>query len=151
MSGTPTAGGDTSGPVSPFLRAHAGWGLHPAVRTDTTSDAILSLPVVRICRPTPHQQRQISRGSQYANAQTQQCSHSFGIGAARFEIGIAPSIGDLVRHTERSASRALPIRGRDLDPLLRCGHASHPHRSGVSDSGIRGAVKPNRGAYGSIS
>ena len=145
-----TAGADTSGLDNPFLRAHAGWDIHCAAHRNTTSDTIMRLPVTRVRRMTLRQQNRLSRLSRGANASSHARHQAFVTGAARFETGSAPTIGDLVQHTaQRALHTRPPIQNRAPDSSLGAVmQASHTARASVIQE--RTALV-NRDAYGQIS
>ena len=130
MSGTTPAGNDTGGAGNPYIRAYKAGG--SGVRTthrgnsDGPLPAILGLPVIWARRLTDHQLRKRIHASQHAPAASLGCSFSLDIGAAAFETTIAPTMRDLLVHSQRDYTHPSTFFSSHTIPscLLAVAHAT---------------------------
>ena len=105
MSGTTPASKDTGGVVNPCIRAYkaGALGVGPTCRGkfDGPLPGILGLPVVRVRKLTDRQLRKWIRAGRHASAASLELSRSLDIGTAAFEATIAPTVGDLLTHSQK--------------------------------------------------
>jgi len=90
--------------ANPYMRAYkdgAMVGIPHRGKINGPSPAVLRTPVIRVRRPTDRQLRKQIRAGQHASAASLECSRSLDIGAAAFEATIAPTVGDLLAHSQR--------------------------------------------------
>jgi hypothetical protein len=139
MSGTTPAGNDTSGVVNPYIRAYKagapGVGTTLRQKIDGPSPAILGLPVIWARRLTDRQLRKRICASPHASAASLGHSRSLDIGAAAFESTIAPTVGDLLAHSQRDYTHPSTIPSSHTLPscLLTVAHATPGARALVSE------------------
>ena len=130
MLGTTPAGNDTGGVVNPYIRAYkagaTGVGIPHRGKINGPSSAVLGMPVIRVRRPTDRQLRKRIRAGQHASAASSERSRSLDIGAAAFEATIAPTVGDLLAHTQRDFTHPSTFVSSHTIPscLLAVAHAT---------------------------
>ena len=153
MSGTTPSGNDTGGVVNPYIRAYkagaTGVGTTRRGEIDGPSPAILGLPVIRVRRPTDRQLRKRIHTGQHAPAASLGRSCSLDIGATAFEVTIAPTVGDLLAHSQRDYTHLSTFFSSHTIPscLLAVAHATPGARTAVSKEHTELA---NRGVYGRV-
>ena len=153
MSGTKPAGNDSGGVVNPYIRAYKagapGAGTIRRGKIDGPSPGILGLPVVRVRKLTDHQLRKRIRASQHASAGSLGHSRSLDIGAAAFKATIAPTVGDLLAHSQRDYTHLSTFPRSHTIPscLLTVARATPGARTLVSKEHTELA---NRGEYGRV-
>ena len=153
MSGMTPTGNNTGGVVNPYIRAYKAGG--SGVRTthrgnsDGPLPAILGLPVLWARRLTDHQLRKRIHASQHAPAASLGCSFSLDIGAAAFETTIAPTMRDLLVHSQRDYTHPHTFPSSHTIPScsLSVAHATPGARALVSKEHTE---LVNRGEYGPV-
>ena len=153
MSGRTPTGKDTGGVVNPYIKAYKagamGVGTTRHGKIDGPLPAILGLPVIRVRRLTDRQLRKRIRAGQHAPAVSLGCSRSLDIGAAAFKAIIAPTVGDLLVHSQRDYTHPSTFLSSHTIPscLLTVAHATPGACASVSKEHTELA---NRGVYGRV-
>ena len=153
MSGTTPASKDTGGVVNPCIRAYKAGapGVGPTCRGkfDGPLPGILGLPVVRVRKLTDRQLRKWIRAGRHASAASLELSRSLDIGTAAFEATIAPTVGDLLTHSQKDYTHPSTFLSSHTIPscLLTVARATPGARASVSKEHTELA---NRGEYGRV-
>ena len=153
MLGTTPTGNDTGGVVNPYIRAYKAGA--PGVETtrrgkiDGPSPGILGLPVIWVRKLTDRQLRKRIRAGQYASAASLGRSRSLDIGAVAFKATIAPTVGDLLAHSQRDYTHPSTFLSSHTIPscLLTVARATPGAHALVSKEHTELA---NRGEYGRV-
>ena len=143
MLGTTSAGNNTSGVVNPYIRAYKagapGVGTTHYRKIDGPLPEVLGLPIIRARRLTDHQLRKWVHASRHASAASLGRSRSLDIGAAAFKATIAPTVGDLLVHSQRDYAHPSTFPGSRTIPS--CSLAGCTHYSWRSRFGLQGTYR----------